>query len=376
MTLPSFDPLEAPSLARLVGRGELAELCGRAQPLVEGIAIFDDQGYELASAGPPIGDGAEVVRVPIRVQVDEVGSVVAVGPLANQAASLTSSAVEIAAHYALAVRLSSATHEVVVTQTYEQLSARRDELEAAMNRVRDVDRLKRNFLSTMSHELRTPLTSVIGYTEMLLEGLAGPLHPAQRDYMRIILNKADQLLQMISSVLEVANLDAGVTPVSESTVELRSIVDEVITGNTDAQLRRGVTVSARGGGEIAGDRDKLRCAISHLVSNAVKFTRDGGAVEVEILPGPRTQGGSDQDAMHVIVRDAGVGIASEILDRIFEPFFQADSSSTREYGGAGVGLTLARAYVEAHGGTIWVESEVGRGTTFVAALPRRGAPKP
>ncbi|MBP6632308.1 MAG: HAMP domain-containing histidine kinase [Kofleriaceae bacterium] len=360
-------------LARLVGVDELAELCERGHALGPRVVVTDRAGRELAAAGaarPTIDAEADAtVRVPLRVEVELVGAVEATGPGAAEVAALVASAVEIAAHHGLATQLASATHEAAISESFAELAARHHELEVALGRMREVDRLKRNFLSTMSHELRTPLTSVIGYSEMLIEGLAGPVAPVQREYLMTILGKADQLLQMISAVLEVANLESGVAPLGDAAIALAPLVEEVIAGFAEARTRRGVTISVRGDGAVQGDRTRLRQVVTHLLSNAVKFTRDGGAVEVDIHPGPARRGEAGVDAVHLVVRDSGVGIAADVLDRIFEPFFQADSSSTREFGGTGIGLTLARAYVEAHGGAIWVESALGHGATFVAALP-------
>ncbi len=258
--------------------------------------------------------------------------------------------------------------------TFAELTEHNQRLQRAVARLEELDRLKSNFLATMSHELRTPLTSVIGYAEMMAEGLAGTVTPEQREYLTTILGKADQLLGLITSVLEVSSLESGQLALERSQLSLADVVaSEGATFQPQAG-RRGIAINLEAKGEsvVIGDRRKIRQVVSSLLSNAVKFTPDRGKVGVEVRPGPLAPGETDPTAaVQLVVTDSGIGITREAVAKIFEPFFQADSSSTRAFGGTGLGLTLAKAYVEAHGGRIWVDTVPGAGSTFVATFPVR-----
>ncbi len=226
----------------------------------------------------------------------------------------------------------------------------------------------------MSHELRTLLTSVIGYAEMMAEGLAGPVTGEQHDYLVTILSKADQLLGMITAVLDVASLESGPLEIERSVLSLAEIVASEVATYVPQAAKRSIAIQLeyRGDATIIGDKKKIRQVVSNLVSNAVKFTPDSGRVSVALHPGPLSPHEPDAGAaVHLVVADSGIGISRDQVAKIFEPFFQVDSSSTRAFGGTGLGLTLAKAYVEAHGGRIWVDSSPDQGSTFTATFPLR-----
>jgi two-component system sensor histidine kinase BarA len=278
-------------------------------------------------------------------------------------------------HHAHARDLAAATHEEAMRLTFAELTEHNQRLQRAVSRLEELDRLKSNFLATMSHELRTPLTSVIGYAEMMAEGLAGPISGDQRDYLATILSKADQLLGMITSVLDVAALETGPLALERSRLSLADIVASEVAMYSGQAGKRGIAIQleSRGDSIVVGDRKKIRQVVSSLISNAVKFTPDRGRVGVAIRPGPLSpheHPGDDARAIQLVVSDSGIGISREQVAKIFEPFFQVDSSSTRAFGGTGLGLTLAKAYVEAHGGRIWVDTSPGQGSTFVATFPQ------
>jgi signal transduction histidine kinase len=257
--------------------------------------------------------------------------------------------------------------------TFAELTEHNQRLQRAVARLEELDRLKSNFLATMSHELRTPLTSVIGYAEMMAEGLAGPITGDQRDYLATILSKADQLLGMITSVLDVAALETAPLALERSRLSLADIVASEVATYSSQAGKRGIAIQleARGDTIVVGDRKKIRQVVSSLISNAVKFTPDRGRVGVAVRPGPLSpHEHEDARAIQVVVSDSGIGISRDQISKIFEPFFQVDSSSTRAFGGTGLGLTLAKAYVEAHGGRIWVDTTPGQGSTFVATFPQ------
>ena len=368
------DPLDEPvELARLLPADQLGELAhGFATAHGAGVAIVAADGQVLAASGEP-ADGAP--SAPIAYHGDVIGAVVVDGPGALAVARHAAHVLGLLVHHAHARRLAGVVHEAAIASSVAELTAKNKSLETAVDRLRNADRVKSNFLATMSHELRTPLTSVIGYSEMLLEGLAGPLAPEQREYVNTILGKADQLLQLITSVLDMSRAEGAAASIDVAPVPMAELVDSVVASFAPQAAKRGVRLVQ----EVAmvralGDRRQIRQVVWNLVSNAVKFTADGSDVVVAVHVGPLVPVGSGtrpdlRIGIHVEVRDQGIGISRDQLAHIFEPFFQVDSSSTRAYGGTGLGLALAKAYVEAHGGRIWVDSTPGKGSTFVASFP-------
>ncbi len=369
-----LDPLDQPvELVQLLSAAELGELASSfARAHQCGVAILDGSGVLLAGTDVSGTDGP---RAPIVHSGEALGWVVIDGGPPEVAGHVVE-VLDVILHHALARQLTGVAHEAVVTQTFTELSQKNRSLEAAMQRMRDADRVKSNFLATMSHELRTPLTSVIGYSEMMLEGLAGPLSDEQRDYMTTILGKADQLLQLITAVLDMSRAETHQPQVDAAAVRLADVVDSVVASFSPQARKRHITVDAAIEHRLhaLGDRRQIRQVLWNLVSNAVKFTPDGGHITVGLRLGPLVPGGAASRpdhrwGAHLEVIDDGIGISREQLPHIFEPFFQVDSSSTREYGGSGLGLALAKAYVEAHGGRLWVDSTPGSGSTFVASFP-------
>jgi two-component system, NarL family, sensor histidine kinase BarA len=361
------DPIE---LARLVPAGELSELVASIQTALGcRLAISDRRGTLLAGAADAGAAAHEIDH-----EGEPLAKLAASGPNADAAIALATQTLGLLVHHAHARDLAAATHEAAMQVTFAELTEHNQRLQRAVARLEELDRLKSNFLATMSHELRTPLTSVIGYAEMMAEGLAGTVTPEQREYLTTILGKADQLLGLITSVLEVSSLESGQLALERSQLSLADVVaSEVATFQPQAG-RRGIAINLEAKGEsvVIGDRRKIRQVVSSLLSNAVKFTPDRGKVGVEVRPGPLAPGETDPTAaVQLVVTDSGIGITREAVAKIFEPFFQADSSSTRAFGGTGLGLTLAKAYVEAHGGRIWVDTVPGAGSTFVATFPIR-----
>jgi signal transduction histidine kinase len=261
-------------------------------------------------------------------------------------------------------------HIEAVTESYRELQEKNLRLEDSYARLKELDRLKSNFLATMSHELRTPLTSVIGYSEMMLEGLGGPLTAEQREYLGIIMEKGENLLQLITSILDISKIEAGRVRLVLSEVDASQVMRDAVATLLPVARKKGIRVACEPAAlpRIMADRDKLRQCLVNLCSNAVKFTPAGGSITVRgDLAGERL-------ALHVA--DTGIGIAEEHLAKVFDVFYQVDGSSTREYGGAGLGLSIVRSFVEAHGGEVTVRSNPGQGSTFTLLLPIRAAVAP
>jgi signal transduction histidine kinase len=307
----------------------------------------------------------------------------ATGPSAEASVALCAETLDLLLHHAAARELAAATHEEAMRLTFAELTEHNARLSRAVARLEELDRLKSNFLATMSHELRTPLTSVIGYAEMMAEGLAGPISGDQREYLTTILGKADQLLGLITAVLDVSSLESGQLALERATLSLADLVASELATFAPQAGRRGIAIQldACPDAVVVGDRRKIRQVVSSLVSNAVKFTPDRGRVGVALRRGPlvvHDPAACDEvaaPAIQLVVSDSGIGISRDQVAKIFEPFFQVDSSSTRAFGGTGLGLTLAKAYVEAHGGRIWVDTAPGQGSTFTATFPAPPAPE-
>jgi signal transduction histidine kinase len=360
---------DAIELSRLVQPAELDELIVAIMRALDSpLAIYDLHGRRLAG---PAEAGAP--RHPVLHDGEPLAQLAASGAHADAALELACEALGLLVHHARARELAAATHEEAMRLTFAELTEHNQRLSRAVSRLEELDRLKSNFLATMSHELRTPLTSVIGYAEMMNEGLAGPVTPEQREYLTTILGKADQLLSLITAVLDVASLESGQLALERCSLSLGELVASEIATFQPQAGRRGITIQLEANGEtvVFGDRRKIRQIVSSLISNAVKFTPDRGRVGIAVHPGPLEPHCAEQTAVQLVVTDSGIGISRDQVSKIFEPFFQVDSSSTRAFGGTGLGLTLAKAYVEAHGGRIWVDTTPGQGSTFTATFPAR-----
>jgi signal transduction histidine kinase len=264
--------------------------------------------------------------------------------------------------------LTARLHIEAVQESYRELQEKNRQIEESYSALKELDRLKSNFLATMSHELRTPLTSVIGYSEMMLEGLGGPLTAEQREYLGIIMEKGESLLQLITSILDISKIDAGRVRLVISEVDVGQVMRDAVATVMPLARKKGLKVTWEPSPlpRIYCDREKIRQCLINLVNNAVKFTQAGGQVTLEARPLPG-------DRVGLVVTDTGIGIGTDHLPRVFDVFYQVDSSSTREYGGAGLGLAIVKSYVDAHGGEVKVQSALGKGTAFTVVLPLRAA---
>ena len=244
----------------------------------------------------------------------------------------------------------------------EKVAERTEELRRLYNEALAANRLKSEFLATMSHELRTPLNAVMGYTELLLGGEFGPVTDEQVDILRVVTMRSRHLLDLINETLDLNRLEAGRLEIERSHVDLTDLL-RVLEGETrDLRDKPGVSYTWEASSSLRPYTDpaKLKTLLRNLVSNAIKFT-ERGSVTVTAQP---CKGG-----VEVSVSDTGIGIPADLRDIIFEPFRQVDSSMTRRYGGVGLGLYIARRLIDLLDGTITLESEVGRGSTFRVWLP-------
>ncbi len=238
------------------------------------------------------------------------------------------------------------------------------EIEEKSRQIEAANRHKSEFLANMSHELRTPLNAIIGFSEVLQEKLFGELNEKQAEYTDDILSSGRHLLSLINEILDLSKVEAGRMELELATFDLPLAIDNARTFVRERATRHGialdVTVDDRLG-DFVGDERKIKQILLNLLSNAVKFTPEGGRIGINAR---QTDG-----SVEISVTDTGVGIAPEDQPKIFEEFRQVGSDYAHKVEGTGLGLTLAKKFVELHGGKIWVESEVGKGSTFTFTLP-------
>ena len=259
--------------------------------------------------------------------------------------------------------------EGLVEQRTAELREARDAAEAATH-------AKSAFLATMSHEIRTPLNAVIGMTGLLMET---PLSPAQQEFASTIRTSGDALLAILNDILDFSKIEAGRIELENRPFDLRQCVESAINLLAEQCVERGLELSyvvdARVPAVICGDETRLRQILLNLLSNAIKFTESGEIdLAVSIMEGPQPP----LHTLHFAVQDTGIGIPPDRMDRLFQAFSQGDSSTTRNYGGTGLGLVISRRLTELMGGRLWVESEGvrGKGSTFHFTVQAREAEAP
>jgi signal transduction histidine kinase/DNA-binding response OmpR family regulator len=245
----------------------------------------------------------------------------------------------------------------------EKVSHRTSELQAANQELARANKLKSEFLANVSHELRTPLSAIIGFSQILLDGIDGPVNDEQmQDIVQV--NKSGQsLLSLINQILDLSKIEAGKMELTLERIELPALITSVLEGISPLAQEKGLRIDTRFAPAlpaVEADPARLKQILINLLSNAVKFT-DRGHLEVIAQPSGRM--------VRIAVKDTGIGISTEAQKLIFDEFVQGDGSSTRRHGGTGLGLSIARKLVEMHGGAITVVSEPGLGSTFTFTVP-------
>lgn len=246
----------------------------------------------------------------------------------------------------------------------EELKASIDQLEESKRQVEKADRMKSNFLSNMSHELRTPLNGIIGFSELLIDKKVGPLNPHQEEYLGDILNSGNHLLRLINDILDLSKIESGKLELSIETFLAKDAIEEVrsvvnsIANKKQIQLTTTIASNIK---EVSIDKHKFKQILYNLLSNAIKFTPEGGKVCVDVK--------KEDEWFSIQVRDTGIGMSQEGMDKLFTPFVQLDSGLSRKQEGTGLGLVLTKRFVELHRGSIEIESEVSIGSVFTVKLP-------
>jgi signal transduction histidine kinase len=262
--------------------------------------------------------------------------------------------------------LSIAAAQVAVqidnARLYNDLKERADKLAQAYEELQEASRLKSEFVQNVSHELRTPLTFVKAYVDLFLENTLGPLSDRQREKLEIVSNRTDSIVQLVDDIFSLQKLERDqlkLVPLSIERVARVSL--------------QGAEMKARAGGlelvedfepglpQVMGDQIRLNQVFDNLIHNAIKFSPDGGTITVRIRRNDRYA--------YVQVIDPGIGIPKDKQDKIFERFYQVDGSSKRRFGGTGLGLAIVKEIVQAHSGTVTVESDVGQGSAFGFSIP-------
>ena len=238
------------------------------------------------------------------------------------------------------------------------------ELIETQKQLETANRHKSDFLAHMSHELRTPLNSIIGFSEVLREKMFGPLNEKQEDYLKDIHDSGRHLLALINDILDLSKIEAGKMELQLSSFDLPSAIGNAVTLVRERAMRHGVALDTQIGpqiGAIDADERKVKQILLNLLSNAVKFTPEGGRVDVSAR--------LEVDRVEIAVRDTGAGISAEDQASLFKEFQQVGRDTARKSEGTGLGLALTKKFVELHGGSIRVDSSLGKGSTFAFTLP-------
>lgn len=245
-------------------------------------------------------------------------------------------------------------------------------LQKANKQLKELDTLKSAFIANMSHELRTPMNAIIGYTDLLLDEVDGPLNEDQKASLRKVAANARHLLQLINDVLDISKIESGKIELRPKEVDLKALIDSIMVTFEPLIAKKGLSFTLNiepQAEKLYVDEDKAKQILINLISNAVKFTHQGGIT----LRAKVSERGLDKEGnpqfIEISITDTGIGIRQEDLDRIFDKFAQADVSTTRQYEGTGLGLSIVRGLVALHKGMVWAQSEVGKGSTFYVLLP-------
>ena len=247
-----------------------------------------------------------------------------------------------------------------------------EELERDKVELQELDKMKSAFMANMSHELRTPMNTIIGYSEMLLDQVDGPLNEEQDKSLSRIRNSARHLLKLIDDVLNISKIESAKVKLDIRQLDVRKQIDSVLSSFEPLLKRKGLSLVEHVAEDLPpvfGDEEKIRQILASLLSNAVKFTQKGGITVSAAPSNSGVRSGKSPLFLEICVADTGIGIKSEDLEKIFDKFVQIDFTLVRQYEGTGLGLSIAKGLVKLHKGSIWVSSVYGEGSKFCFTLP-------
>ncbi len=337
-------------------------------------------GEEEATILARIRDGERVVRIESkrkRKDGSEFDASIAMSPILNAQGEIVGASKIVRD---ITERKQAQLQLLEAKQTLEQTVVERTaQLQAALIQAESADRHKSAFLATMSHELRTPLNSIIGFTGILLQSLAGPLNPEQSKQLGMVRGSARHLLALINDVLDISKIEARQLQVHLESFDLAPLVERAVATVGPQATAKGLTLATELPArpiEMVGDRRRVEQVLINLLGNAIKFTEHGG---VTLTVQAMAEAGSSADAgtskvIRIQVTDTGIGIRPADLVKVFRPFHQVDAGLARTHEGTGLGLAICSRLVELMGGTITLESDVGLGSTFTVTLPESGVP--
>jgi two-component system phosphate regulon sensor histidine kinase PhoR len=239
-----------------------------------------------------------------------------------------------------------------------------------VSELKRLERVRRDFVANVSHELRTPLTAIRGYSETLLTGAVEDRDLARR-FVAVIDRHAERLNRLVDDLLTLSDLELGRTRLHRTAVDAEEVIDRVFEVMSDKAARAGIALQREPAPDttrLDADPDRVEQVLLNLVDNAIKYTPRGGRVTVRARPTPEP-GSAEVDAVELSVHDTGVGVPSRDLPRLTERFYRVDAARSRELGGTGLGLAIVKHIVQAHGGSMRIESEINRGTTVYLYLP-------
>jgi signal transduction histidine kinase len=254
-----------------------------------------------------------------------------------------------------------------VTQRLKALELQAKEAQKTIDELNARDALKTQFLSNISHDLRTPLAAIITHAEILRDGMLGELNQKQRDSVKGIVSGGQQLLDMVDEILTYVRGAGDQLTLTRTEFSIVELIDQVRMLNQALAAKKKLAIERVNGDDLPpvyADRDKLKHVVANLIGNAIKFTPDGGRIWISF-----SRYGRDGEELVVEVGDTGRGLAEENHELVFREFAQVDASPSRPHHGTGLGLAIARKLVELHDGTIWVESELGKGSRFFFRIP-------
>lgn len=238
--------------------------------------------------------------------------------------------------------------------------------------LKELDKLKSAFLANISHELRTPMNTIIGYTDLLLDKVDGPISEEQEKSLKKVAANARHLLQLINEALDVSKIESGKIEIQPKELDLKRLIESLIPSFEPLIKQKGLILTVNFDENlplIYGDDDKVKQVLINLLSNAVKFTHRGEITISAKLSERGIKPGESPLFAEICVEDTGIGIKEEDLGKIFDKFVQVDFTSTRQYEGTGLGLSITRALVALHKGVIWAMSKYGEGSKFYFTLP-------